>query len=257
MLKGIDHLVIVVQDLDQAARDFTALGFTVIPGGKHPVGSHNVLIPFADGSYVEIIAFYRKAADHRWWDPLQHGERLVDYCLQTDDLRGDTEKFRAAGVEIKDPVPWSRTRPDGYELKWLLSLAGQRDRGVAPFLIEDTTPRQERVPQQFVHRNSAAGIAKLVIAVSQMTKVGAWFQNALGVSGEPREDSALVARGLRFTIGPHLVEFLSPASDQSPLSPWLRQHGPSPYLAELRSGSERRHSLDMRLTHGARLYLTK
>lgn len=257
MLKGIDHLVIVVEDLDRAARDFAEVGFTVIPGGKHPVGSHNVLIPFADGSYVEIIAFYRKAADHRWWDPLQHGERLVDYCLQTDDLRGDTEKFRAAGVDIKDPVPWSRTRPDGYELKWLLSLAGSGDRGVAPFLIEDITPRQERIPQQFTHHNGASGIVKLIIAVDQVGKVGAWFQNALGVSGEPLENSALAAHGLGFTIGLHIVEFLSPTSDQSQLSPWLREHGPSPYLTELRSTSATRHLLDAELTHGARFYLTK
>lgn len=257
MFKGIDHLIVVVQDLDQAARDFTDVGFTVVPGGKHPVGSHNVLIPFADGSYVEVIAFYRKAADHRWWDPLQHGERLVDYCLQTDDLRGDTAKLRAAGVDIKDPVPWSRTRPDGYELKWLLSLAGPADRGVAPFLIEDITPRQERIPQQFNHRNGTAGIARLVIAVDQVTKAGTWFQNVLGVSGEPREDSILLARGLRFTFGPHIVEFLSPASHQSPLTPWLREHGPSPYLAELRSMSEPHRFLDAQLTHGARFYLTK
>jgi glyoxalase-like protein len=257
MLLGIDHLVIVVQDLDQATRDFAGVGFTVVPGGKHPVGSHNVLIPFSDGSYIEVIAFYRKAADHRWWDPLQHGERLVDYCLQTDDLRGDTAKLRAAGVDIKDPVPWSRTRPDGYELKWLLSLAGQRDRGVAPFLIEDTTPRQERIPQQFNHPNGTVGIAKLVIAVDQVAKVGAWFQNVLGVSGEPREDSILLGQGLRFTIGPHIVEFLTPASDQSPLSPWLRKHGTSPYLVELRSTSESAHFLDAQLTHGAKLYLTK
>ena len=141
MIQGIDHLVIVVKDLDQAARDYRQLGFTVVPGGQHPVGSHNVLISFADGSYLEIIAFYRDAIDHRWWDPLQKGERLVDFCFQTDDLRGDTKKLHDAGVAINNPVPWSRKRPDGFELKWLLSLATGSHRGVAPFLIEDVTPR--------------------------------------------------------------------------------------------------------------------
>ena len=33
MLKGIDHLIIVVRDLDQAVKDYQELGFTVIPGG--------------------------------------------------------------------------------------------------------------------------------------------------------------------------------------------------------------------------------
>ena len=105
MIQGIDHLVIVVKDLDEAARDYRQLGFTVVPGGQHPVGSHNVLISFADGSYLEIIAFYRDAIDHRWWDPLHKGERLVDFCFKTDDLRGDTKKHHDAGVAINNPVP--------------------------------------------------------------------------------------------------------------------------------------------------------
>jgi hypothetical protein len=257
MLLGIDHLVIVVKDLDQAARDFGDLGFTVVPGGRHPVGSHNVLVSLADGSYIEVISFYRKAADHRWWDPLQHGERLVDYCLQTDDLRGDTEKLRAAGVDIKNPAPWSRTRPDGYELKWLLALAGAGHRGVAPFLIEDITPRSERIPQQFNHKNGASGIAKLLIATGESVQAGQWYQNMLGVAGEPVENAALAAKGLRFTVGPHVLEFLSPLDLQSPLTNWLRLHGPSPYSAEIRSTIATDHLLDPSLAHGARFYLTK
>jgi catechol 2,3-dioxygenase-like lactoylglutathione lyase family enzyme len=257
MVLGIDHLVIVVSDLDQAARDFTDLGFTVVPGGRHPVGSHNVLIPLADGSYIEIIAFYRKAADHRWWDPLQHGERLVDYCLRTNDLRGDTQKLRAAGVEIKDPVPWSRTRPDGYELKWLLSLAGPSHRGVAPFLIEDTTPRSERIPQQFNHNNGASGIAKLTIAVGEWRQAGQWYNSLLGVPGERIENTALGAAGLRFTLGPHILEFLSPVDPQSPIVDWLHLHGPSPYSAHLHSAATAEQMLEPSLAHGARFYFIK
>src|SRR5207244_13325734 len=123
MRRGIDHLVIVRKDLPQAAKDYEQLGFTVVPGGRHPVGSHNALIAFRDGSYLESIAFYREAPDHRWWAPLEKGERLVDYCMQTDDLRGDSEKFRDAGGALNDADPWSRARPDVDELKWPLSTA--------------------------------------------------------------------------------------------------------------------------------------
>ena len=34
MLQGIDHIVIVVNNLEQAAKDYEQLGFTVVPGGK-------------------------------------------------------------------------------------------------------------------------------------------------------------------------------------------------------------------------------
>ena len=83
MFLGIDHLVIVVKDLQQAANDYQQLGFTVVPGGKHPVGSHNVLISFADGSYLEVIAFYREAIDHRWWRAVTK-RRTVGRLLHAD-----------------------------------------------------------------------------------------------------------------------------------------------------------------------------
>ena len=253
MILGIDHLVIVVKDLDRAARDYQQLGFTVVPGGQHPVGSHNVLISFADGSYLEIIAFYREAIDHRWWEPLQRGERLVDFCLQTDDLRGDTENLKQAGVAINNPVPWSRKRPDGYELKWLLSLATGGHRGVAPFLIEDVTPRSERIPQQFVHANRIAGIEKLIVAVGELGQIGKWYGSLLGVKGEPFADASLGADGLRFQAGPHAFDFVSPREANSPLTHWLREFGPSPYAAVLKSGRDRLETLDSALSHGARL----
>jgi hypothetical protein len=253
MLLGIDHLVVVVNDLKDAARDYEQLGFTVVPGGKHPVGSHNVLIAFADGSYLEIIAFYREARDHRWWEPLQKGERLVDFCMQTDDLQADTRKLREAGVAINDAVPWSRTRPDGYELKWLLSLAQGGHRGVAPFLIQDTTPRRERIPQRFIHKNGATGIASLIVAVEELSGVRRWYERVLERDGTAITDRALGADGIRYTIGTHTLDFLIPAASHSPLIPWLRTFGPSPYAAKLRSSSAGAIVLDDKLTHGANL----
>jgi hypothetical protein len=253
MLQGLDHIVIVVNDLEQAAKDYQQLGFTVVPGGKHPVGSHNVLISLADGSYIEIIAFYREAVDHRWWAPLQKGERLVDFCMQTDDLRGDTLKLRAAGIAINDPVPWSRTRPDGYELKWLLSLVQGSQRGVAPFLIQDVTLREERIPQAFDHKNHAIGIETLTIAVEELAPVQGWYDGVLGNRPVDITEDKLQARGIRYTIGPHNLDFLLPLEAESQLANWLRVFGPSPFAATLRGSSASPIALDRKLTHGANL----
>src|SRR5687768_5945992 len=251
MIQGIDHLVVVAKDLDLAAKDYEQLGFTVVPGGQHPVGSHNVLISFQDGSYLEIIAFYRDAVDHRWWGPLSKGERLVDFCFQTDDLRGDTKKLKDAGAAINDPVPWSRKRPDGYELKWLLSLATGSHRGVAPFLIEDVTPRTERIPQEFQHQNGVTGIAEITVAVGELGQIETWYSALLGSAGERFEAPEHGAEGVRFKAGPHGLSFLAPRAATSPLADWLRTYGPSPYSALL--GGSGPAVLDPSLTHHAQL----
>ena len=255
MFKGIDHLVVVVRDLAQAATDYERLGFKVVPGGKHPVGSHNVLISFADGSYIEIIAFYREATAHRWWNPLEKGERFVDFCMQTDDLEGDTHKLRSAGVAINDPVPWSRTRPDGYELKWLLSLATGPHRGVAPFLIQDVTPREERVPPPMTHSNGALGIDTVTVAVGELSQVDQWYSAILQTKGQTIRQEDLAAEGRRHKIGPHTLDFLMPMDASSPLVNWMRMYGPSPYAATLRTESASPVVLSPSLTHGANFSL--
>jgi len=255
MIQAIDYLVIVIQDLHQAARDYTRLGFTVVPGGRHPVGSHNALISFHDGSYLELIAFYREAFDHRWWEPLSKGERLVDFCFQTDDLRGDTKKLSDAGAAISDPVPWSRKRPDGYELKWLLSLATGSHRGVAPFLIEDITPREERIPREMNHANEVTGIAKVTVAAGELGQIEQWYSALLNARGQSISDNDLDGEGLRFNIGEHVLEFLAPRSSNSPLVNWLRQYGPSPYRAVFKSAQPTARHFDAALTHGAKLFI--
>jgi len=256
MIQGIDHLVIVVKDLEQATKNYEQLGFTVVLGGQHPVGSHNALISFQDGSYLELIAFYREAVDHRWWNALSKGERLVDFCLQTDDLRGDTKTLKGSGVAINDPVPWSRKRPDGYELKWLLSLATGTHRGVAPFLIEDLTPRTERVPQEFKHKINLIGIEKIIVAVAELAQAEKWYSALLGAKGEKIIAADLAAEGLRYKAGAHGLEFLTPREATSPLVDWLHRFGPSPYSAVLRAAVPGRRALDGRLTHGANLFVS-
>ena len=253
MLEGIDHIVIAVPDLDVARRSYEALGFRVVPGGRHPVGTHNALIAFADGAYVELIAFYETNPAHKWWTPLQKGGGLVDYCMQTDDLLGDTAAFRKAGVAIDDPSPLSRVRPDGYQLKWVLSIPREGHRGVAPFLIQDETPREERIPRETAHPNGVTGIGTVTVAVADVAPVRAWYADALHRPGRDIERADLDASGVGFAVGPHTLEFVTPRGAGGPLREWLRTRGASPYSATLRAG--RSTALDPTKTLGAKLAL--
>jgi catechol 2,3-dioxygenase-like lactoylglutathione lyase family enzyme len=253
MLTGIDHIVIAVPDLDVARKSYEALGFTVVPGGRHPVGTHNALIAFADGAYVELIAFYEANPSHKWWTPLQKGGGLVDFCMQTDDLPGDTAAFRRAGVAIDDPSPLSRVRPDGYRLAWVLSIPRGSQRGVAPFLIQDETPREERVPRQTTHANGVTGIAAVTVAVTDVAPVRTWYADVLGRPGRDVGRQDLDAEGVAFTVGLHTLEFVAPRGAGGPLRAWLQTRGASPYGATLTAG--RAMPLDPAKTLGAKLAL--
>ena len=256
MLKGIDHLVIVVPDLEAAQKQYTELGFTVVPGGRHTgIGTYNALVGFADGSYLELIAFYEPRPDHRWWASREAGGGLVDYCMQTDNLSADTAALRKAGVNIGDPENKNRKRPDGYEVRWRFSLARGDHRGVAPFVIEDETPRGERIPRESAHANGVTGIGTLTVAVPDESVIRAWYA-PVAPAGAAVVREELAARGVAFTIGPHRLEFLAPGSGRGPIADALGTRGPGPYMVTLRTTGAAA-TLDPGRTGGARLALVK
>ena len=52
----IDHVIVAVLDCEAAARDYDALGFRSLAGGKHQDGhTQNCLVPLADGAYIELV----------------------------------------------------------------------------------------------------------------------------------------------------------------------------------------------------------
>jgi len=251
VLTGLDHLVIAVRDLGTAIARYTDLGFGVVPGGQHPVATHNALVAFADGTYLELLAFYEETPGHRWWGLLG----LIDFCLRADDLAADTAALRRAGVDMDDPRSFSRVRPDGYTLRWLLSIPRGSHRGVAPFLIQDETPRAERVPRETRHPNGVSGIASVAIAVEQIGAVRRWYAGSLGQPGEAVERADLDAGGVRFLVGPHALELLAPRGTRGLLRDWLAANGPSPYSATFLTAHGPAGLLDPAKTLGARLEL--
>jgi catechol 2,3-dioxygenase-like lactoylglutathione lyase family enzyme len=255
MLTAIDHLVIAVPDLERAVADYEALGFRVVPGGRHTgIGTYNALIAFADTAYLELIGFYEPRPDHRWWAPLQRGGGLVDFCLQTDDLAGDAAALRRAGVDMSEPERRDRKRPDGFEVRWVFALARGAQRGVAPFVIADETPRDERVPRQHDHPNGVTGVRTVTVAVDDVAAVRRWYAQALGQPGRDVRRPDLDAAGVAFALGPHTLEFVAPAAGAGPVADWLRARGPAPYAATLAAGGGAA-TLDPTKTHGARLRL--
>ena len=255
MLTGIDHVVIVVPDLDAAIASYTDLGFTVVRGGRHPIGSHNALIGLADGAYLELIAFFEPAATHRWRTKLDQGGGLVDFCMATDDLKADADAFRAAGVPMGDPWPLSRTRPDGYALSWILCTPGVPHGGLAPFLIEDTTPRDERVPRQRTHANGVTGIVGLTVAAPDVATVRQWWQAVPGARVQDIRRDDVGGSGVRVTVGPHALDFVAPASAASPLATWIASRGPSSFALTLKTSGATGPLDEQRALH-ARLLLS-
>jgi len=255
MFTGIDHVAIVVDELESAIASFSRVGFTVVRGGKHPIGTHNALIAFADGAYFELIAFLKPDTGHRWQTTLEKGSGIVDFCMRTDDLAADIESMRRAGAKIGNPYPLTRDRPDGYRLSWLLADPKPPFNGQLPFLIKDDTPRDERVPRERAHRNGATGIRTLVIAVNDPGLTSRCYARVLGRPGAPINCRELEASGVSFTIGPNELQLLASKTEDGPLAQWIRARGQSPFEVVLAHPGAGATALDSALLQGARIRL--
>ena len=260
MIRAIDHLVILVNDLEAAIADYGALGFTVIPGGEHTGGAtHNALVIFADDSYLELIAFKRAEPDHRWWRHVAVGEGLVDFALLPGAIEQDIADARARGLMVEGPSPGGRLRPDGQQVSWQLGSPPTPD---LPFLCGDVTPRELRVPLGAVreHPNGVVGIAGLAVAVADLEESAARYRALLG--REPVADLPQPPDGahfLAFELGRAALTLAAPMGEgpsADALRARLDTRGEGPYALALRtSHATSVGTLDQALTHGVPIEL--
>lgn len=253
----LDHLVIAVADLDWAAADYGALGFTVIRGGEHANGiTHNMLVVFQDGSYLELIAWKRPEPGNRWSDVFHGaGEGFVDYALLPGDIEADVAAAQVRGLDLETPAPGGRNRPDGVRLDWMTARSPRPD---VPFLCGDVTPRPLRVQEGEVrrHPNGVTGIAEVTVAVRDLEQSLARNLALLGLDEAPPIASGTVGGASARLVGLPLaggaaIALASPDGDGE-LASHLARRGEGPFAATFVTTGEA-SELDGRLTHGARL----
>ncbi|WPG98632.1 Hypothetical protein R9X50_00142500 [Acrodontium crateriforme] len=203
----LDHVVLLLPYADLASPPtWLTDNFTLSPGGAHADGrTENRLVLFADGTYLEVIAFVNDDPTKRkghWWDK-PFG--FVDYAFTTaKDFEYDALCQRlegsGSGVSYDRPHRGGRTRPDGVEMKWDVTFPAGVERGVVPFWCHDVTPRHLRVPldeASTTHPCGASGMAgvRAEMAEDGVERVGKALEAITGLKGIQGKDER------RFEVG--------------------------------------------------------
>jgi hypothetical protein len=259
-----DHAVILVPDLGRAVTAFEEQGFRTTPGGVHAGGgTHNALIPFPDGSYIELLAFTRRlvaralpllgsmglgglvsggrdAMDERFRARAMRRSGFIDFALLPSSLDEDLERVRREGIRIEGPIPGGRARPNADPISWLLALPESPE---LPFFCFDVTQRDQRVPAGEVtdHPNGAVGITGVTVAVERLETSSARYRAMLGVDPEATTPDGMgVARGRSFRIAGVDVVVVTTEDSTHPIWRHLRTHGEGPFELTMAVGSSSR-----------------
>lgn len=181
MAYGVDHLVLPVRDLDVARARYEAMGFTVAPDARHPFGTENCCVFFANRTYLEPLAVAsridmeanaRKGLDFlRRYDAYRSrngSDGFAMLAFTTPDAAGDQLRFAEAGVAGREVFSFERQAigADGTATTIGVRLA---------FAIDDRSPDATLFACQHVntevfwqeerttHANGALGIGEVVL----------------------------------------------------------------------------------------------
>lgn len=224
----IDHLVLLVPDLNAATRQWARRGYTITPGGTHADGhTHNVLICLADTSYIELIAFRVPGRTPHVWDPLRPFPGLIDFAVRVPDIDAAVAKLGRQGLAYAAPKDGGRARPDGVALRWRGARPLVAGLGL-PFLIEDVTARALRVPSGPArrHRNGVTGIATLDVLTRDLGAALPAFGALFGRATD------LGAGSVTFRVGATTLWLRQPSRGNAAALLAMRGAGPSAWTAE-------------------------
>lgn len=138
---ALDHVILAGPALPALVEALAArTGVRAVPGGRHAgQGTHNALVGFGPGRYLELLAPDPEADGGRFRDEIAYldAPALHGWCLRPD---GDADAFaarvRAAGWAPRR-LAMARTRPDGVRLAWeLVFVDGHAFGGLVPFAID-------------------------------------------------------------------------------------------------------------------------
>ncbi len=109
----------------------------------------------------------RSPIERRFLGHFAKGAGLVDFALLASPISSAVHAARERGLAIEGPFTMSRVRSDGERLEWQVAIPLSND---LPFLIQDVTRREKRVPYRegAAHRIGASGAAELTVSVRDL-----------------------------------------------------------------------------------------
>jgi len=211
-VQGIDHVVVLVRDLDKAHKAYARMGFTLTPRGFHTLGSQNHCLMFGS-DYVELLAVPKPHPAMQYFtDFLATGEGLGAIALATDDAGALHAELAADGIAADAPLDFSRPVADLGEARFrIVQLPPDASPGCRMFACQHFTREFVWRPGYRGHANGATQIAAIAVVAEDPESAAARYGRLLGAKAQRIEEglvvqtrSAPIALASRWKLGHRL-----------------------------------------------------
>jgi hypothetical protein len=220
MQHPLDHLVLPVTNIDLAREPLGRLGFTVAAEGRHPFGTVNACVFFADKTYLEPLGV---ASAKECEESVRHGNVFVARdqafrfrcgndgfsaaAFSTDDADADHAHFVRARKSGGAMLEFSRLikMPDGSQSTGTFKLAFAADLRAPDFFLFDcqrinASPADRSALEK--HTNGATGISEMVLSAPEPEAFGSFLQLAVSTTEIERTPFgvAIAAANVRISL---------------------------------------------------------
>lgn len=151
LVSGIDHIPVVVRDLERAQADFRAMGFAIKPGRFHADGIRNAHVKFPDGTEIELITAPRAVDEltSEYRAKMEKDEGPVYFGLYAPASGAVRARFQALGVEAQDNDGMFSFPPTSP---------------LHPLFLGKRNKAPTDKPEHFAHPNSAVRLSALWVS---------------------------------------------------------------------------------------------
>ncbi|HEX5078907.1 MAG TPA: VOC family protein [Geminicoccaceae bacterium] len=210
---GLDHVVILVRDLDDADARMARLGFRPTPRGLHSahMGTANATVVLSNRTYFETMTVLRATpANAELGAALAEREGLFGLACKTDAAHAAAEEFAAAGIAAGGALAFTRPveLPEGARdaCFTIARVRAEATPGTSLFVCQHHTPdivwREDHLEQP----NGATGIVEVIGIADDLGSV----EDAYGVIFGERCRRA--ADRVTIAAGNAKIVFLSPGA---------------------------------------------
>lgn len=224
MPSGLDHIVLMVRDLDGAAADFARMGFQIGSENTHPFGTRNRLI-LMHGFFIELLAKGDPSIVPTWTTDafsfaqynLEFLERVGEgasmLVLETHDAEADQKNFENLGIARGKRFDFARKGElsDGTEVDLGFRLAFATHESIPDcgfFVCEQTHPPESFWdPELQRHPNRVSGVNGVVFSAENPSDHHIFFSALTGL-----RDFVSNSTGLRFETQRGEIEVITPVA---------------------------------------------